>query len=170
MLSLVAVLIGGSMAFSLPWALPAFGGQWGPNEKDGFYGLLAAMAICFAIAGGLRYLGRRSSGQLFRKEAMAVVGLSWVLATVLGALPFRLSGTCRAPDTPMTPVDAMVEAQSGFSTTGATVLTELQDPALKNYTNFTWPTKILFIWLMMLGRLEIFVILVLFSPASWRTQ
>jgi Trk-type K+ transport system membrane component len=41
--------------------------------------------------------------------------------------------------------------------------------ATKNYTNFTWPTKILFIWLMMLGRLEIFVILVLFAPAFWRT-
>jgi len=42
--------------------------------------------------------------------------------------------------------------------------------ATKNYTNFTWYTKVLFIWLMMLGRLELFVILVLFVPAFWRTQ
>ncbi len=40
--------------------------------------------------------GRGGRGQLFRKEAMAVVGLSWVLATILGALPFYLSGTRRS--------------------------------------------------------------------------
>jgi len=42
--------------------------------------------------------------------------------------------------------------------------------ATKNYTNFMWYTKLLFIWLMMLGRLEVFVILVLCVPAFWRTQ
>ena len=66
-----------------------------------------------------RYLGRKGgNGQLFRKEAMAVVGLSWVLATLLGALPFRLSGTMMDAQRPMNFVDAMFEAQSGFSTTG----------------------------------------------------
>ena len=42
--------------------------------------------------------------------------------------------------------------------------------ATKNYSNFTPATKILFIGLMMIGRLEIFVILVLFVPAFWRSQ
>ncbi len=42
--------------------------------------------------------------------------------------------------------------------------------ATQNYTNFSWPTKCLFIVLMMIGRLEIFVILVLFVPAFWRRQ
>ena len=39
----------------------------------------------------------------------------------------------------------------------------------KNYTNFTAPSKLLFIWLMMLGRLELFVIIVLFVPSFWRS-
>ncbi len=125
LLSLVAVLIGGSMAFSLPWVWLAPGAVW-EHESFGFFGLLGSMAICFLVAGGLRYFGRRSNGQLFRKEAMAVVGLSWVLATILGALPYVLSATFREPRVPMTPVDAMFEAQSGFSTTGATVLTDLE--------------------------------------------
>jgi len=125
LLGLVAVLLGGTMAFSLPWALE----NW-EVERHGFFGLLGAMAVCFVVAGVLRFIGRREHGQLFRKEAMAVVGLSWILATVLGALPFVFSGTCRAPGVPMTPVDAMFEAQSGFSTTGATVLTELEDPTV----------------------------------------
>ena len=42
--------------------------------------------------------------------------------------------------------------------------------ATKNYTNFTAVNKTLFIWLMMIGRLEIFVIIVLFVPGFWRTQ
>ncbi len=40
--------------------------------------------------------------------------------------------------------------------------------ATQNYSNFSFVTKSLFIWLMMLGRLEIFPILVLFAPRFWR--
>jgi len=127
LLGLVAMLIGGSMAFSLPWALPAFDGNW-QHERRGFWALLLSLVVCFAVGGLMRFLGRRTSAQLFRKEAMAVVGLSWILATVLGALPFWLSGTQRVRDVPMSFVDAMFEAQSGFSTTGATVLTDLEVP------------------------------------------
>jgi trk system potassium uptake protein TrkH len=42
--------------------------------------------------------------------------------------------------------------------------------ATKNYTNFTPASKILFTWLMMVGRLEVYVILVLFVPGFWRNQ
>jgi len=154
LLGLVAMLIGGSMAFSLPWALPACGGVW-DHENKGFFGLLAAMAICFVVGAGLRFLGRQTSGRLFRKEAMAVVGLSWVLATLLGALPFQFSGTCRAPQTRMNIVDSMFEAQSGFSTTGATVLTDLEDPALVPRCILFWRSSTHF-----LGGLGIIVLFV----------
>lgn len=129
LLGLVADLIGGTMVFSLPWAF--LEGEWSvARERDGFFGLLAAIAVCLVVGAILRHLGKKSEGQLFRKEAMAVVGLSWVLATVLGGLPFWFSGTLRAPDVPMSLVDSMFESQSGFSTTGATVLSELEDPAM----------------------------------------
>ncbi len=122
----IAMLIGGSMAFSLPWALPVFGGNW-RHEQAGFFAILGSMALCLGVGLLLRRFGQ-SGGQLFRKEAMAVVGLSWVMATVLGAVPYMLSGTQREPGVRMTVVDAMFEAQSGFSTTGATVLTDLEMP------------------------------------------
>ncbi|MBN2474675.1 MAG: TrkH family potassium uptake protein [Pirellulales bacterium] len=127
LLGLVAMLIGGSMVFSLPWAWLAPGAEWG-HERAGFFGLVGSILVCFAVAAGLRYLGRRNGGSLFRKEAMAVVGLSWVLATVLGGLPYVFSGTQWVEGRRMTLVDAMFEAQSGFSTTGATVLTDLEVP------------------------------------------
>ena len=86
--------------------------------------------MCLAVGVSLWRLGRGAGGQLFRKEAMAVVALSWIMATVLGGLPYWFSGTLRAPRTPMSLVDAMFESQSGFSTTGATVLAELEDPEM----------------------------------------
>ena len=152
LLSLVAMLIGGSMAFSLPWAV--IEGGW-EHERQGFFGLLGAIAACFVVAAALRHFGRRAQGRLFRKEAMAVVGLSWILATVLGGLPYLLSGTCRAPGVPMSVVDAMFEAQSGFSTTGATVLTELEDPALVPRCILFWRSSTHF-----LGGLGIIVLFV----------
>ncbi len=154
MLGLIAALMGATMVFSLPWALPVFGGDW-EHEAPGFFGLLGAMLACGLVGGVLSYVGRGPQGHMFRKEAMAVVGLTWVLATLLGALPYVLSGTQRGPDRPMSPVDAMFEAQSGFSTTGATVLTELEDPALVPRCILFWRSSTHF-----LGGLGIMVLFV----------
>ncbi|MDA7950355.1 MAG: TrkH family potassium uptake protein [Pirellulaceae bacterium] len=100
LLGIVALLIGGVMAFSLPWAFPALGYRHsldtGPPlgfERGGFFALLASIGICGLVGGILLFLGRNTKGRLYRKEAMAVVGLSWMMATVLGALPFWLSNT-----------------------------------------------------------------------------
>ncbi len=154
MLSLVAMLIGGSMAFSLPWGLPILGGRW-EHEQRGILALLGSIVLCFAAGIGLRYLGRNGRGPLFRREAMAVVGLSWVLATVLGALPYELAATQRAPGIRMHFVDAMFESQSGFSTTGATVLTDLEDPVLVPRCILFWRSSTHF-----LGGLGIIVLFV----------
>jgi len=86
LLALVAMLIGGSMVFSLPWALPVFGGTW-QHESRGFFALLGSMAVCFGVAGLLRWLGRNSTGQLFRKEAMAASAGSWPRCWELCPLP-----------------------------------------------------------------------------------
>ncbi len=40
--------------------------------------------------------------------------------------------------------------------------------ATQNYAGFSQGAKLLFIWLMMLGRVEIFSVLVLIFPAFWR--
>lgn len=88
-LGIVCLLIGASMAFSLPFAFPTLAVRTylpGPEtlEMSGVLGLLYSMAIAMILGGLLVFLGRsKRRGQLFLKEAMAVVGLSWVLATVL---------------------------------------------------------------------------------------
>ncbi len=102
LLGIVAVLIGATMIFSLPWAHPALGHRHGDKTVDffevgGFVSLIVSMLISFLVGGLLMRYGRGTEIRLYRKEAMAVVGLSWILATVLGALPFWLRGTYRSP-------------------------------------------------------------------------
>lgn len=102
LLGIVAMLIGGMMVFSLPWAHPALGHRKGADivefiEVHGFLSLVASMLISFLVGWLLIRYGRGTEVRLYRKEAMAVVGLSWILATVLGALPFWLRGTYRGP-------------------------------------------------------------------------
>ncbi len=112
LIGIVSLLIGGFMVFSLPWAHPSLGIRNEASipvcsefEASGFYGLLGSIAICAVVGLSLLWLGRGEPLRLFRKEAMAVVGLSWVLATVLGAFPFYLADCGRGPAFRMHEVD-----------------------------------------------------------------
>lgn len=153
-LSRLSFLIGGTMIFSLPWAFPLFQATE-EFEMAGFVGLLGSIVASAAVGGLLWYLGRNAEGKLYRKEAMAVVGLSWVLATILGALPFLISDTHIGPDQPMGIADALFESQSGFSTTGATVIADLETPALVPRSILFWRSSTHF-----LGGLGIIVLFV----------
>ena len=58
----------------------------------------------------------RGRVDFFRREGLAVAGLTWFLAGALGALPYYLT------ELTVNPMDAIFEAVSGFTTTGSTVL------------------------------------------------
>jgi trk system potassium uptake protein TrkH len=58
--------------------------------------------------------------ELYARDGFIAVGLAWLLMSVLGMLPFVLSG-----DIPSL-VDALFESVSGFTTTGATVLRDIE--------------------------------------------
>ncbi|MCA9114656.1 MAG: TrkH family potassium uptake protein [Planctomycetaceae bacterium] len=127
LLGLLGMLVGGSMVFSLPWAFPACG-QTETFEARGFQALVASIVCSLACGGVLYTIGRRERSSILRKEALAVVGLSWILAGILGSLPYLFSGTERSPGVPMTVADALFESVSGFTTTGASVLNQLEAP------------------------------------------
>ncbi len=250
-LGVIALLISATMLFSLPWAWPDWGNRLAIDlpqlefERRGFYALCESILICTAVGLLLIGIGGRRAGTLFHKEAMAVVGLAWLLATVLGGLPFWLGDTMRGPavrideirqtvyvhnnawlsssqwkpkpdlsgderiaigrlakagawgvaqdelaestrttlrnvakrDTdfarlisipdadskaawrlrwvPMSFADAMFESQSGFSTTGATVISDLEDPRLVPHCILFWRSSTHF-----LGGLGIIVLFV----------
>ena len=150
------------MSFSLPFAIPSLGVRtYLPPaesfERQGAMGLIGSMAICITTGGILFGIGRRRvRGTLYLKEAMAVVGLSWILATVLGALPYVLAGTRTTDEArPVTMFEAMFESQSGFSTTGATIYTDLETPSSIPHCILFWRS-----WTHFLGGLGIVVLFV----------
>lgn len=71
------------------------------------------------IGGVLVLLGRNASEKLWQREALALVSLSWLAAAVVGALPFIYDGV-------LGPVDAFFESMSGFTTTGSTVIVDIE--------------------------------------------
>jgi trk system potassium uptake protein TrkH len=158
LLGMVSWLIGLTMIFSLPWAWPTLGGHQ-EFELRGFVALIASGAVCGIVGWGLRRYGSQAEETLFRKEAMAVVGLSWILATVLGGLPYLLGGVARGRESGkpvlMNMADCLFEAQSGFSTTGATVLTDIEDANLVPRCLLFWRSSTHF-----LGGLGIIVLFV----------
>jgi trk system potassium uptake protein TrkH len=129
-------------------------------EWRGFWALLGSTAICFIVGAILRRAGRHAKGKLYRKEAMAVVGLSWVLATILGSLPYSLAGVARDNGVPMSVVDSLFESQSGFSTTGATVISDLENYKnvphcllfWRSSTHFLGGLGIIVLFVVVLGR------------------
>ncbi|MEZ6070394.1 MAG: TrkH family potassium uptake protein [Pirellulales bacterium] len=153
-LGIEVMLLGAAMLFSIPWCFPALGG--GERfETEACLALLVTVLISLLLGGAMIHWGRGVHERFFRKEAMATVGLSWVLAALLGALPFLLSRTYRADDVPMTIPDAIFESASGFSGTGATVITDLDNPELVPRAILFWRSETHF-----LGGLGIMVLFV----------
>ena len=79
------------------------------------------MTVCAAAAaGGLLLLVKPAANTIYAREGFAITGLSWILLSLFGCLPFVISG--QIPDS----VDAFFETVSGFTTTGASILTDIE--------------------------------------------
>ena len=63
---------------------------------------------------------KRDNRQMYLRDGFAIVALGWLLISFFGAVPFVLSGAIPRP------VDAFFESISGFTTTGASILTEVE--------------------------------------------
>ena len=76
-------------------------------------------AICAAMGIPLTIINRKQKN-MYAKEGFVSVALSWIVISIFGALPFVISG--EIPNF----VDALFETASGFSTTGASILTDVE--------------------------------------------
>ena len=137
LLGMVAVILGVCMFLCLPWGLPAFGG--GDSEIRGAVGLLLGGGLSILLGVVFIILGRGADEErLFRKEAFVIVSLSWIMAIILGATPYLFSKTERASGVRMSFCDAIFESASGLTTTGATVIGELENPEVIPRTILFW--------------------------------
>jgi trk system potassium uptake protein len=112
-LSLLLIFNGGFMYLCLPFSL-----YYGDHDTGA---ILLAGAIGMGIGGSIFLATRKQEDkELRRRDGYLVVALGWVLMSFFGSLPYVLSGTI--PTYP----DAFFESISGFTTTGATILTDIE--------------------------------------------
>lgn len=87
--------------------------------EGAFFSFLIAMLISAAI-GILLTLKKPHDTSLYAKEGFVIVALSWIVLSIFGSLPFLFAGTTTSF------IDALFETISGFTTTGASIFTEVE--------------------------------------------
>lgn len=112
----LAMILMGEAVFMLP----ALGISIMDGTSHVTLAFLISIAVILAVAGGLTLITRRASGRFFAKEGLFCVGSSWIVMSLFGCLPFCLSG--EIPHF----VDALFEMVSGFTTTGASVVRDVE--------------------------------------------
>jgi len=89
---------------------------YGDGDAPGFF---IASAITFAVGIGM-YALTRFEGEVTTREGFAIVTMAWAATAIFGGLPYLFTGVLDSP------VSAIFEAMSGFTTTGATVFSEIE--------------------------------------------
>ena len=88
------------------------------QNETAYLSIFFAACVALLLGSGMALL-RGERAHLGIREGFAIVGGSWVLASLLGALPYTFSGVL--PNY----VDAVFETVSGLTTTGASVISDL---------------------------------------------
>lgn len=90
------------------------------KEEKGIYGFLVTMAVTMLTAVVLAVCCRETKNIFRAREGLICVGIAWIMISLLGCLPFYFSG--QVPQF----IDALFETVSGFTTTGASVLSDVE--------------------------------------------
>ena len=122
------------------------------GEALSVQGFLLTIACMLAVEGVLWLLCKSAPKALNAKEGLVCVGISWIIMSLLGCLPFVFSGAIPHY------VDALFEIVSGFTTTGASVLSmpELLPKGILYWRSFSH-------WL---GGMGVLVFLLALSPGG----
>ena len=109
--SLLVLFLGLSMAIPIPFSL-----FYDDGNVPAF---LISMAVCFGAGLPVYLLTREKETDLMIREGFAIVAFGWCAMALFGSLPFVVSGAIPGF------TDAFFETMSGFTTTGATILTDV---------------------------------------------
>ena len=85
-------------------------------SKDFVISIVIALVAGFALT----LISRPGNKVIYAKEGFVIVSLAWIALSAIGALPFYISGEIPSY------VDAFFETVSGFTTTGASILTDVE--------------------------------------------
>lgn len=112
----------------------------------------ATIGIALAIGFSLTLTNRRGDRRIFARGGLVSVALSWVALSLIGALPFVISGEIPSY------VDALFETVSGFTTTGASIL---PDPAVLSRGLLFWRS-----FTHWIGGMGVIVLMMAIQPAE----
>ncbi len=88
------------------------------GESEGVVFLICAAGA--ALIGTLLRIRKPANSHIYAKEGFVIVALSWVLLSIIGALPLCISGAIPSY------IDSLFEIVSGFTTTGASILRDVE--------------------------------------------
>ena len=94
------------------------------GETMAVYGFLTGIAAAAMISGVLFLLCKGAPSAFYAKDGLVCVSLSWIILSLIGCLPFYISREIPSY------IDAFFEIVSGFTTTGASILSDVE--ALSN--------------------------------------
>lgn len=89
-------------------------------QEDDIMSFLIAIIVTFFFAFLLRFMGRNADNSMSKRDAYLVVTLSWAIFSAVGTLPFLCGGYINNF------TDAYFETMSGFTTTGATIIDDVE--------------------------------------------
>ena len=110
-LGFLLIVLGATMLLPIPVSL---------YYGDGDHWAFMISAGCTAVSGFAAFKLARLDRDLRSKEGFAVVAFTWMLFALFGCLPYLLSGAMSSV------TDAFFETMSGFTTTGATILADVE--------------------------------------------
>ena len=119
---------------------------------DAVFGFVCGILITLAVSAVMGLVSRNAQLKFYAREGLICVGLSWIVLSIMGCLPFVISG-----EIPFF-VDALFETVSGFTTTGASILPEVEklSRGILYWRSFTH-------WV---GGMGVLVFLLAFSPGG----
>ncbi|MGJ3243095.1 MAG: TrkH family potassium uptake protein [Opitutales bacterium] len=125
LLSLILVALSAAFATSMAvgWLMDD-----SPAEMAAIRALAWTVGLSLTLAITFGWIGRNAHPRLFRKEAFALIGVGWILASLLGAVPYYLTLNNVSFG------QAFFESTSGLTTTGASCFTGFEQ----------WPRSLLF--------------------------
>lgn len=90
------------------------------GESDSL-AFLTTILITVCVGSVLKFMGREAENRMGRRDAYLVVTLTWIIFSLIGALPFLISGYMDNF------TNAYFETMSGFTTTGASIIDDLDN-------------------------------------------
>ena len=117
---LISNIIAKTLLVEVLFMVPALFIALAQGEMNAVFGFFVTMALALVLSGLTLLIFRPKRNDLYARDGLFAVGLTWIVLSLVGALPFLLSGCIPSY------IDCVFETVSGFTTTGSTILTDVE--------------------------------------------